>query len=63
MAAIWSWPVRIEERQSAGGAGVRPDDRAVDHLDRLADALGVVQYLEQQVPRAAERPVAELTVD
>ena len=47
----------------AGGAVVCPDDGAVDHLDRLADAFGVVQHLEQQIPEPGERPSAELAVD
>ena len=42
---------------------MRPDDGAVDHLDRLADALGVVQHLEQQIPETGEGPAAKLAVD
>ena len=42
---------------------MRPDDGAVDHLDRLADALGVVQHIEQEIPEAGESPTAELAID
>lgn len=41
---------------------VRPDDRAVDHLDRLAHALHVVQHVKQQIPEAGEGPPAKLTI-
>ncbi len=41
---------------------VRPEDGAVDHLDRLADPFGVVQHLEQPIPEAGERPAAKLAM-
>lgn len=47
----------------AGGAAVRPDDGAVDHLDRLADALDVVQHLEQEIPQTSQGPSAEMAID
>lgn len=42
---------------------MRPDDGAVDHLNRLADPFGVIQHFEQQIPEARERPSPELAVD
>lgn len=52
-----------ESPPCAGGAVVRPDDGAVDHLDSLTDALDVVQHLEQQIPEPGERPPTKLPID
>jgi len=42
---------------------MRPDDGAVDHLQAVRDTLGVVQRLQQQVPKPRKAPAPELAVD
>jgi len=42
---------------------VRPDDGAVDHLDRLANLFGIVERLKKDVPDASERPPTELPIN
>lgn len=41
---------------------VRPDDGAVDHMNRLTAPFGVVQHFEQQIPETGERPAAKLSI-
>lgn len=42
---------------------VRPDDGRVDHLNALADARGLVEGVEQDVPQPGQGPAPELSVD
>jgi hypothetical protein len=42
---------------------MRPDNGAVDHLDALADPLGLVQGFQQEFPQSGERPAPELSID
>ncbi len=42
---------------------VRPDDSAVDHLDRLADLFGIVERLQNDVSDARECPPTELPIN
>jgi hypothetical protein len=42
---------------------MRPDNGAVDHLNALADAPGLVQGFQQEIPQSGERPAPELSID
>ena len=42
---------------------MRPDDGRVDHLHALADARGLVEGVEQDVPQPGQVPSPELSVD
>jgi hypothetical protein len=42
---------------------VHPDDGTVDHRNRFADALGVVERLKEQVPQPEQCPTPELAID
>ncbi len=42
---------------------MRPDDGRVDHLNALADAPGLVEGVEQDVPQPGQGPAPELSAD
>jgi hypothetical protein len=42
---------------------MRPDNGRVDHLHGLANALGLVQGFQKELPQPTERPAPELPID
>jgi hypothetical protein len=42
---------------------VRPDDSAVDHLNRLPDAFRVVECIQKEVTDTCRRPPTKLPID